>query len=152
MQAVAACGVGPVNVQVVPVIVSDEVHEQDALSLLGVHAAVIVGVAVLIVNVACDEPATPVDEVPLTVNVYAPFLSTVYALGDVQAAAADGVGPASEQLAPEAFSVRLGVNVQLAPLPVTVQAGLNVSVAPIVNVATPVPALPSESLPVTVNV
>ena len=75
----------------------------------------------------------------------------MYALGDVQAAAADGVGPASEQEAPEAFNAMLGVNVQLAPLPLGVQDVVNVIVAAIVKVAVPVPALPSESLPVMLN-
>ena len=69
VHAAAADGVGPVSVQVVPVMASDEVHEQLAEVCDGVHVAVIVGVGVLIANVAVDEPAMPVDEVPLTVNV-----------------------------------------------------------------------------------
>ena len=72
----------------------------------------------------------------------------------MQLAAAEVSGPANAQLAPEPFSVSLGVNAQLTLLPEGVQAGLNVGgvTSTIVNVAVEEPALPSVSVPLTVKV
>lgn len=77
----------------------------------------------------------------------------LYTRGELQLAAADGVGPVSEQVGPVA-SGSLGVNEHEALLPVTAHAtGANVGVAvAIVNVAVELPETPLVPVPETVNV
>lgn len=82
-----------------------------------------------------------------------PLDRLLYVFGEVQLAAADGVGPASAHEAPEALSGMLGANVQLTPLPETVQAGLNVGAAVLtVKVAVADAELPAASTALRVNV
>lgn len=75
----------------------------------------------------------------------------------MQDAAAEGVGPVSAQLAPEAFNVSLGVHVQtaLGGRSLGAQTGLKVggvTSAEMVKVVEAVPGFPARSLPLTVNV
>lgn len=78
MQAVAACGVGPVRVHVVPETVSLGVNVHDALEPLGEHAVVNVGAGVFTTMFeTVPVPVLPAVSVPDTENEYVPFCRSV---------------------------------------------------------------------------